>query len=160
MRNAVSTSATIRGLEVVFWLHTDEDPNPASWANGIATTLAIKKKVGDLARFRSLVVSDGGAPNASQRKELFETVFDRRPHKLAVITDSLTNPLKRGVATAISWLNPEFKAVTSDRFREALRHVDLDGALVEVLAVFRGLQPEIAPVKTLAELERLATLLG
>src|SRR5689334_20807955 len=98
METANVATQTIGRLGVVIWLHTQADPHPDEWALGIdATSELLAKRGGDVSLLRSFVVSDGGGPNAAQRKTLGE-VFRGRPNKLAVVTNSLTNPLKRGLA--------------------------------------------------------------
>jgi len=144
---------TILAPRTVIWLHTSADPSAADWAAGIEKTMRLKAQLG-VPELRSLVVTDGGAPNAPQRHEISHRVFNGRPSKLAVITNTLTNPIKRGVATAISWANPAFLALPPERWREAFGHADLEGELDAVLAVLQELQKDFPPVKTLVELER------
>lgn len=137
----------------MLWLHTSVDPAPEDWARGIELTLAAKKEHG-LRTLRQLVLSDGGAPNTAQRKQLSEQVHEGQPSKLAVVTSVLDNPVKRGIATALSWVNPSFRAVPVAGFREAFRHVDLESEIPAVLAIFRRLQEELPPVAVLEHLER------
>jgi hypothetical protein len=153
MKTMTVTTVELGEKGVAIWLHTASDPIPEEWALGVELTVAMKKKHG-ISKLRSLVVTDGGAPNVAQRRELHEDVFERRPSKLAVISNSFTNPVKRGIATAIGWVNPAFKAVMPDRWRDALVHADLEGEIVPILDVLRQLQRDLPPVKTLVELER------
>jgi hypothetical protein len=152
MKTANIATTTLREKAVVVWLHTNVDPLPEEWKAGIDITVALMRKNG-IENMRSFVVSDGGAPNSAQRRQLAEA-FGGRPHKLVVVTNSLTNPVKRGVATAISWINPAFKAVGPAMWHDALRHVDLEGELDALLLVLRRLQEDLPSVATLVELER------
>jgi hypothetical protein len=151
MKTAIATTARLRGLAVTFWLHTRDDPSPDEWEKGLAQMLEMKRGVGnELHRIRNLVISDGGAPSAPQRKQLHQVIYNNIPSKLAVITP-LYSPLKRGIATALGWLNPSFKAVPAEQWRDALMHVDLDLELDAVLSILLNLQKNFPPVETLAE---------
>jgi hypothetical protein len=145
-------TTTLGDKEVVIWLHTSRDPLPEEWALGIDATVAVKRKHG-IEKMRSFVVSDGGAPNATQRKQLGE-IFDGKPNKLAVVTNSLSNPMKRAIATAITWINPAFIAVPPSKWREALQHLDLEREIAPLLEILRELQKDLPEVTSLIEFER------
>jgi hypothetical protein len=141
---------SLNGLEVIVALHTQVDPQPDEWAGYIDVHANLKKKhAGDPSRIRNLVVTDGGAPNAKQRASLNELGFGSSS-KIVVITNALTNPLKRGVATAISWANPGFKALPPEQWREALRHVNLENQIHPILLELSRLQSKLPPVSSLA----------
>src|SRR5687767_15044620 len=141
MRTMSCKAVELGTLGVAIWLHTAEDPSPDEWGSGIQATRALKDARGaNASSIRSVVVSDGGAPNTKQRHELTYDVFEGRPHKLSVMTNVLENPIKRGVATAISWLNPAFKAVPVKKWRDALRHADVEDHVLEILEHLRDLQ--------------------
>jgi hypothetical protein len=75
----------------------------------------------NLASVPTIVLSDGGAPNAMQRTrvtELQEGTPARAP--IAFISDS---PLVRGATRAIALFNPKFKVFTPASFSKALEHV-------------------------------------
>ncbi len=151
--NAIS----LNGLEVVIALHTQHDPQPEEWAHYIDTHINLKKKnAGDLSRIRNFVVTDGGAPNVKQRAMMSEAFG--AASKVAVITNALSNPVKRGVATAISWANPSFKALPPEQWRIALRHVDLEGHMQMVLLELARLQSKLPPVTSLAQLVAVQSL--
>jgi hypothetical protein len=151
MEMLTATTTTVNGLDVVVSLHTTLEPRPESWDRYLAVLFDIKRKRGgDISHIRNLVVSDGGAPNAQQRVRMHNEAFDGNPNKIAVLTNSLTNPLKRGIATAISWVNPAFKALPPERWREGLVHLDLDGEQALLLDELERLQKQLPPVKTLA----------
>lgn len=145
--NAIS----LNGLEVVVVLHTQQDPLPSEWTNYIDLHLNLKKKnAGDLSRIRNFVVTDGGAPDVKQRALMSEAFG--AASKVAVITNALSNPIKRGVATAISWANPSFRALPPEQWRLALRHVDLEGHMQTILLELARLQSKLTPVNSLAQL--------
>jgi hypothetical protein len=108
---------------VMVWLHGAVDPAEADWEATMTRVRRLKAEVdGDLDRIRSLVVSDGGAPNSRQRTQLLSDILEGRT-ELALVTGSLTNPIKRGIAAAIGWLNPHFRAFTPSQGRQALIHL-------------------------------------
>lgn len=139
----VSTHFALRNLMVVVSLHTAQDPPADEW--GIYADLltqVIKGAHGDVSNIRNFVVSDGGGPNSKQRA-ILRDVFDGRPNKIAVITNSLGNPIKRGLATAVSWINPSFLAVPVESWREAVAHVGLAGDVERVLQALDPLQAKL-----------------
>jgi hypothetical protein len=79
-----------------------------------------------------LIVSDGGAPNAIQRKSLTEQLAALAHIPRAVVTPS---SVVRGVVTALSWLGHNMKAFSPSEMQQAVEflHVppDVRGSLVE-----------------------------
>jgi hypothetical protein len=151
MKGMVMNTISLSGLEVVVALHTQQDPRPEEWNAYIEQQVKIKKKAaGDVSRIRNFVVTDGGAPNAKQRAQLQSEAFGNESSKIAVISNALNSPLKRGIVTAIGWTNPSFKALPPDRWRDALQHVDLDGQIRPILLELERLQSQLAPVNSLA----------
>ena len=105
------------------WLHPASDPPPPEWDACMTRIEQLKVDLqGDLDRIRVLVVSDGGAPSAKQRTRLFSDLMEGRSRS-AVVTCSLGNPIKRGIAATISWLNPEFRAFDPDQAEQAFEHI-------------------------------------
>ena len=142
-------SVSLSGLEVVIALHTQLDPLPEEWTAYIDLHVNLKKRNGgDLSRIRNFVVTDGGAPNVKQRA-LMSDAFGGAG-KVAVITNALSNPIKRGVATAISWANPSFKALAPDQWRDALRHLNLENQMQPILLELSRLQVKLKPVASLS----------
>jgi hypothetical protein len=150
----VMRTLKLAGLDVLVYLHTPPDPTPAEWAASMKVLVELKQKNGgDISRILSLVVSDGGAPDTKQRAMLLQEILEGRPQKIALITNTLGNPIKRGIVTAISWVNPAFRAVPPERWAEALRHIGLEGKIDALLEELRLMQAALPPVKTLALLE-------
>lgn len=54
-------------------------------------------------------------------------MFENQAGLLVVITSVFDNPVKRGIATALSRVNPKFKPVPTERGREGFAHLELDG---------------------------------
>ncbi|HKY37781.1 MAG TPA: hypothetical protein VJN18_17685, partial [Polyangiaceae bacterium] len=110
---------------------------------------------GDLERFRLLVVSDGGAPNAKQRTRLFSDLMEGRMH-CAVVTCSLCNPIKRAVVATMSWLDPEFRAFDPDKAALALEHIRCTApaeqdAIWDALVELQRQQPPNQTLQLMAE---------
>jgi hypothetical protein len=101
------------------------------------------------AELRSLVVSDGGAPNAVQRKQL-SAVVDGKPMRSAVLTTVLSNSIKRGIATAISWTNPQFGFYRPEQVYDALDQVGAGTHTGRIWHELRRLQRELPENPTLA----------
>jgi len=143
---ATHTLVPIGDYMVSLWLHTNEDPPKEQFANAIEEIAA--KNLTAL-QLRNLVISDGGAPDTAQRKLLIERAWRKRPMKLAVVTTVLDNPLKRGVATALSWLNPNIHFFRPELFRDALAHIDLAPHAREVWDAYAKLQAQMKPIANL-----------
>jgi hypothetical protein len=136
-------------LDVAIWLLTNRDPSAAEWAGGVARLAELKQlRNGDLTHLRCLTVTDGGAPNARQRGELFTDLLECKV-KAAQVTFVLSNPFNRGRATAISWLNPLFQAYTPEKFLMALKHLDLGAHYRPIFDELRKLQTQLTPNETL-----------
>jgi hypothetical protein len=68
-----------------------------------------------------LIVTDGGSPNASQRRASLEFARDRPVPVTAVISGSV---LVRGVVSALSWfMKDRIRAFARDEFDEACEFV-------------------------------------
>jgi hypothetical protein len=147
--DAAAQLVKLGGLHVVVWLHTANDPPKNEW-DSIFTNLMEYAKTNrvDLKAYRQFVVSDGGAPNAVQRTQTHKMLW--REHQVAssVITLPL-NPLKRGIATAIGWLNPGLLFFEPDQIQKALAHVNLSDQIDGLWRTFGELQAQLPPVKAL-----------
>ncbi len=147
-----------RGLLVALWLHTSNDAPNDEWEKACIELEAHKRRTPDfMQRVRSLAISDGAAPTQTQRARLFSGVFEKMPVKSSVITIVLTSRIKRGIATAITWLNPSFKAFDPSQLEASLAHVDLAGE-TSLLDDFADLQRVIGkPLETLTLLRNAGT---
>jgi hypothetical protein len=112
----------IGNLHVVTWLHDAIDPTHAEWQVGFDQVLSYQKQARcETSQLVMLVVTDGGAPGAVERTYMAEHI--RVPS--AVITTVLTNPIKRGIATAIGWTNPRFLFTEPKQWQRALDHLEV-----------------------------------
>ncbi|WP_181234113.1 hypothetical protein [Enhygromyxa salina] len=135
-------------LYLVLWLHTTRDPPTEEWDPALQKIRDLKDLVdGDVGRIRSFVFSDGGAPNAVQRKELFTNLLDNRVRS-AVVTNALTNPIKRGVATALLWLNPNFRAFGPNQVEHAIEHLELTAHTHKIVTQLVKMQETLGPNTT------------
>jgi len=141
---------TCGDLDVLLWLHTEEDPPQDEFNQALNRVIELKRKRNGVTTFRSLVVTDGGAPNTLQRGQVSD-VFEGKVKAVAVTT-VLNNRIKRGIATAISWINPSFRAHSPEEFDVALRYLDLADHRTAIVAEFQRLQKSITPIKTLTML--------
>ncbi len=139
----------LQGFDVCLWLHTATDPSGQEWTAACAECKKLVERLkGDTSRVRSLVFSDGGAPSAAQRVQLFRDIFNGKL-QIAVVTNSLTNPIKRGIATALFWINPAFRVFEPRDINAALAHIDLPPDFAELYAQYSELQSRLPPVESL-----------
>jgi len=75
----------------------------------------------DVARLRALVITDGGAPSAAQRKS-FNDALKGRNYPSAVVSNAV---ITRGIVTALSWFNPKIRAFHPDATADALKYLDI-----------------------------------
>jgi hypothetical protein len=112
-------------------VHDRDEPTDNEWQRMLeAASLAFRSSQAMCA----LIVSDGGAPNALQRKQL-AAIADFRDLPRAVVTPSA---MVRGAAIAMSWLGHRVKGFAPDELAEALSFVgipmDRRAALLECVA--------------------------
>jgi hypothetical protein len=106
--------ATRHGSYVVY-VHTEESPSDEDW------DLALRfYEAADASRLRTLVYTDGAAPNAAQRSRLNTVLGSNKQQPSAVLTPSL---LARTAATAIGWFNPNFRVFGPRDFDAAFLHL-------------------------------------
>lgn len=100
------------------------------------------------ARMRMLVVTAGGAPDAFQRAQLNE-LWRGKLIKLGLIVPGTSDSAKRGVVTALTWINPAVGVFTPDLFLRALTHLDLQRELASIWSELCRLQQQLVPNRTL-----------
>jgi hypothetical protein len=142
---------------LVICLHTSVDPPAAEWENVLSQLSALLAAVPDTRQVRMLVVTGGGGPDAIQRAQLAK-VWGRRDLKVAVLVPGVGNPLKRGLMTALSWLNPAMAFFTPDQLREALIHLQHVEELAVVWQELTRLQAQLAQVSTLQRIAQANAL--
>jgi hypothetical protein len=151
--NLGMTTMVCGELRVTLWLHNADNPTDAEWAAALERVATLKRTVGgDLSNIRGVVLSDGGAPNTLQRGDLFVKLLEGKS-RAAATSLALSNPLMRGIGTAISWLNPSFKVYPPDRFDLALEYLNLAEYRNQIIAEFDKLQSGMVANKTLAAIK-------
>jgi hypothetical protein len=139
-------------LQVGVWLHTRSDPAADEWSASCQRVRDFaKRNGGDFANFRAFMVTDGGAPDAVQRKELFRDALGGYPAKTVVIAEGVeTSAIKRGIATAVSWINPNFRVFEPADLAAALEHIDLEAHRFDTIwACLNAMQHSLEPNATL-----------
>ncbi len=137
--------------EVILFLHTDRQFPLSDWSFAFDEIREAERNCGkDLARFRIMPITDGGAPNTPMRAQLTEWLGGRAV-PIAVLTNST---LARGVVTAISWFNPKIRAFAPNRWRDAAEHVALTASEEKlILGALDEMDKELRrPSEVLAEI--------
>lgn len=129
----------VRGVCIV--VNNATDPSKEEWDAYLALASAGMKAAGDLSRFSQLVVTDGGGPNAAQRKasvDLGKKHGDPSLIRGSVVSNSVA---VRGIVTAFHWLGAPMRSFSPAEVGDALAHLGIssDAAAaicdaVEVLA--------------------------
>jgi hypothetical protein len=140
---------------VVLWLHSELDPPKEQWDAAVERLSELRRaRRLPVDRVRQLVVSDGGAPNALQRHEFVREFHEGLPTKVAVLTSVLeSQPVKRGIATALSWVNPSVRFYEPREAVEALIYLDLLEQRDAILHEYKRLQLKMRPLRDLSVVE-------
>jgi hypothetical protein len=136
---------------LVICLHTSVDPPAAEWTNMLQQVGSLLSAAPDARQIRMLVVTGGGGPDAKQRAQL-SRVWAARDIKTAVIVPGRGNPLKRGMMTALSWINPAMAFFTPEQFDNALAHLEQNdrSLLWRELAALQQKLDEVATLRSIA----------
>lgn len=119
-------------------VHTKDNPSDEEWSGYVDFG---RKHMGRYTS--SLVVSEGGGPNATQRGAMNDLLeANHFKGKVSVVT---LNRLVRGIVTAISWFNPNIKAFTTVQIVPALEYLEV---------------PKSQHDRLLAEIKRLRETVG
>jgi len=118
VQDFVSTS---RG-EIMVVIHTSYAPSDAEWreyVDGVGSC--------DLETMRSIVITDGGAPTAQQRKAVNDLLGGRQVPGVVISPSTFV----RGVVTALAWFNPGLKAFAPEEFGKACQYLELSPAEID-----------------------------
>jgi hypothetical protein len=107
------------------FVHTDAAPTDEQWDQ----VLDFYRGAADPSTFRTLVFTEGAAPNAAQRARL-KTATRGAKIPIAVLTSSA---VARAAGIAIGWFNPLFRAFGPEELERALDHLDAQGLDRELL---------------------------
>lgn len=147
MEMAFTTLARAQA-RLVICVHTSVDPPLAEWEGMLRSLWSLLAEAPDTRHVRMLVLTGGGGPDAKQRAQLKE-VWAERDIKTAVLIPGRGNALKRGLMTALSWINPAMAFFTPEQFRAALTHLDHEADLDAVWTELVVLQQQLTAVPTL-----------
>lgn len=133
-----------------------KDPTQEDWVTYMQAVISEEKRRGvNVTEMRTLVFSDGGGPNAAQRK-MANDVLKGRPTPIAVVTN---NFVMRGVITALQWFNPQCRAFMPNAAGEALKFLGIPQGKYEMIVnIARELQKDLkVPKLSSLDSARLST---
>lgn len=138
------------GFDVAVCLHTASPVPRLEWDALVQQLQTLAKDTQTASqRVRMLVVTDGGAPDARQRSQLGQ-LFRGRPIVTAVVVPGMSQPLKRGLMTALTWFNPSMAFFVPSQLEAALRHIGLERERSALWTTLTELQRKLPAVRTLA----------
>jgi hypothetical protein len=112
--------------DVVIAVHTANPPSDDEWQAYLKMILqAGKAQGGDMSKIRSLVVTEGGGPNAAQRRELTDALQKMSRWKDTPAAVVSTSPVVRGIVTVLSWFNLNIKPFSPDKIEDAFQSLHL-----------------------------------
>lgn len=144
-------------VRLVICLHSEVDPPAQEWERTLRELGALMASAPATQQLRMLVVTGGGGPDARQRAQLRE-VWGDHAIKVALLVPGHGNPIKRGLVTALNWINPALAVFTPNNFPDALKYLDLQHELPNVWQELCALQGKLAPVRTLAMIAQACEL--
>jgi hypothetical protein len=131
------TLAFGKSANCLVFISGDNDYNEQEWLDYIRF---VKRSLGDVIP-RGLVIAGDAVPTARQRQQLNELLSAVQNLKVAVLSGSVVG---RGIVTALSWFNSGYRAFPPYALDEALRYLDLNGAVAsEVKQLVDRLRLEI-----------------
>jgi hypothetical protein len=126
-------------------LNNAVSPGVEEWDAYLAMASEGMKAAGGVARFKQLIVTDGGGPNAAQRKAVMELASrygDPAAMKIAVVSNSVG---VRGIVTAFNWLGAPLRAFSPTQLGEAFAYLNVpDDAVLELCRVISELGASVA----------------
>lgn len=105
-------------------VHSATNPSEEEWKAYLDYYLANERHC-----TRTLVLTQGGGPNAKQRGDTAK-VIQSSPTRVAIVTKST---LVRGIATALSWFNKRVQAFGVNEMDAALRYLDVTDANAKLI---------------------------
>jgi hypothetical protein len=105
-------------------VHSSLPPSDAEWSSYIAEWEANIARHSEMQKLRTLVSTDGGAPNAAQRAKLTQAMRGKET-PVAILLDGI---LARAAVTALSLFIPELKAFPPSAVDQAMNFLGLAAA--------------------------------
>lgn len=127
----------ILGPDLVVSRESFESPSDEEWDDFLRL---LRSRGDNFSKLRILVVTDGGGPNAPQRKLLEETLKGR-PVRVAIVTDSAKS---RFIASAVSLFNRDHKGFAKGEIQSAYKHLGLTPAECRIVeSAIREMDPMV-----------------
>jgi hypothetical protein len=124
----------------------EQDPADAEF---FGTLDSLSRSMGQagapLERVRLMTITDGGAPTVRQRAKISEWLGGRRM-KVCVVSSAYDNPIKRGITTAVQWINPDLGFFRPTEIGQAVAHVDLAAQLGRIWSEYQTLEKNFGPL--------------
>ena len=118
------TTMAFRELDgVLVAVHSANAPSDEEWAEYLAFCMRLPSTC-----WRTLAVTEGGGPNAKQRRRMQEEYLRNHRMRVAVVTDAF---VVRGIVTALSWFNKETRWFPSLGLRDALGYLEIRSTAAE-----------------------------
>ncbi len=134
-----------RHCGVLYAIHTTAAPSEAEWMGYLNELSQLRAQLAEPSAVRGLTLTDGGAPNAGQRRRLVQTAGEAAI-RASIVTDSA---LVRGAVTALSWVKQGPRAYPPARFDDALANLELPpSAAKSIIEDLLAIQHTMAPVST------------
>jgi hypothetical protein len=117
-----SVPGVVSGAELWLVILGPAPPDRGEWQEYVeAARAGLARNAGDIERLPTLLLSDGGAPDALQRSAINELqVQVGKTARVAFLSEST---LTRGVTRALTWLNPKLKVFPPERFLDAFAYL-------------------------------------
>jgi hypothetical protein len=102
-----------------------------------------------LERVRLMTITDGGAPTVRQRARISQWLGGRQM-KVSIVSRDYDNPIKRGITTAVQWINPALGFFRPTEIRRAIAHVDLTSEVPRIWKEYEALEARLGPLQVMA----------
>jgi hypothetical protein len=140
--------------DLVLWLAASDSPTAEEWNDYLQILKAMSGGLPSTQRLRGLVISDGGAPSATQRKSSMLAIANHSS-RWAVVTSSM---IARSTVTVYRWLGLDQRAFGPQEVERAFSFLDVSPAEArEICSEFARLQQqslEGTTVRSLGEMLR------
>ncbi len=103
---------------VIFVVETEQVPSDAEWSEFLDV---LRQSKGEMAKFRILISTSGGAPSPVQRKQLAEAIAGVR-FRVAVVSDNIS---ARFVASSIALFHRDHRSFSRSEIAAAYDHLQL-----------------------------------